>query len=382
MRYCKKCIMPDTRPETVFNEEGICDACVSAEKKHAAIGGIDWKKREKEFVEILDRYRSDGSWYDCVIPVSGGKNSCFQAYVMKYKYGMHPLCVNFVPCAVTDVGQKNLLFLRDMGFDLVQIAADRKTYREMVRVGYFKLGDCCWPEHIGIFTAPFRVAYQYKVPLIIYGENSQFEYGGPAADRTSNVLNRRWLEQFAMMGYRLSDLVRNEGFDENSLKAFKYPTDEELKEVGVTSLFLGYYMKWDNHEQYLTLKDLGFHVNPGGPVEGQYLDYENLDCKFIGGLHEYLKYVKYGYGRSTDQMCFEIRHGRMTRPEAVRLVSQYEGKVPWKYVPEFLEYLNITKEEFVATLDRFTNKKIFLCDDNGKLVKDKDGNLVRRYPVV
>jgi len=379
VRYCKKCIMPDTRPETVFNDEGVCDACVSAERRHT--GDIDYVQREKDFRSVLDRYRSDGSRYDCIIPVSGGKNSCFQAHTMKYRFGMNPLCVNFVPCAQTEVGQKNLIFLRNMGFDLIQISSNLKVYRELTRIGFLKLGDSCWAEHIGIFTAPFRVAYQYKVPLLIWGENPQFEYGGPASQRDNPGLDQNWLQEFQMLGYRLSDLA-NDGINMNDLKSLTYPTDEELKDVGVTGLWLGHYIKWDNREQYEMMRDLGFSVNPDGPVEGQYLDYENLDCKFIGGLHEYTKYIKYGYGRSTDQMCFEIRSGRMTREEAVAKVADYEGKIPWKYVPEFLEYIKITEKEFLDNLDRFTNRKIFLCDENGKFEKDSEGNPIKKYPVV
>src|SRR5262245_52485224 len=128
MRYCKKCIMPDTRPETVFNGEGVCDACISCATKY---NGIDWQEREKELRDILERYRGDGSKYDCIVPVSGGKNSCFQAYTMKYRFGMEPLCVNFVPCSLTETGRKNLDFLRDMGLDIVHVAPNRKVYREM-----------------------------------------------------------------------------------------------------------------------------------------------------------------------------------------------------------------------------------------------------------
>lgn len=377
VRYCKKCIMPDTRPETVFDGEGVCDACRSAEKKRS---GIDWKKREAELWGVLERYRSHGSWYDCIVPVSGGKNSCFQAYVMKHRFKMNPLCVNFVPCDVTETGHKNLLFLRDMGIDLIQVAANRKVYREMVRVGFFKLGDCCWPEHIGIFTAPFRVAYQYRVPLLIWGENPHFEYGGPAAVRDGSVLDHKWLQEFQMLGYRLSDLAQTEGISMNDLKAFTYPSEEELSKTGVTGLFLGYYLKWDQNEQFQLMRKLGFNVNPGGPVEGAYNDFENLDCKWIGGLHDYMKYLKYGYGRATDQLCIEIRDGRLTREEAAKLVGQYEGRLPWKYVPDFLEFLKITREEFLGNLDRFTNKKLFETDSRGSLNKDKEGNPIKRHP--
>ncbi|HLF18623.1 MAG TPA: N-acetyl sugar amidotransferase [Candidatus Omnitrophota bacterium] len=364
--------MPDTRPEQVFDEHGICDACRSALRKKE----IDWAGREKEFIEVLERYRNkNGTWWDCIIPVSGGKDSCFQAYTMKYKYGMNPLCVNHVPCEMTEHGKENLLYLRELGFDVLFVSANRKAYREMVRKGFFDLGDSCWPEHIGIFTAPIRVAVQYKVPLVIWGENSQFEYGGPAAKRENNYLDRNWLEQFQMYGYRISDLYE-EGFDRKDLITFEYPSDKELKEVGVTGLFLGYYLPWNGAKNAEMMKSLGWKACPYGRVENAYFDYENLDCKWASGLHDYMKFLKYGYSRATDQLSLEIRRGNISRDKALRLARQYDGELPMRYILDFIKYLNITEEEFWATLDRFTNKKIFVCDAKGNLVKE-NGRLTK-----
>jgi N-acetyl sugar amidotransferase len=333
MIYCKECLMPTTRPEQVF-VDGVCDACHSAKDKHE---GIDWAARETEFREILDRYRGDGTKYDCIIPVSGGKDSFYQAITMRDKYGMTPLCVTHTPCELTEVGAKYLTFLRDQGFDLVQISGNRKTYRELVRIGFFKLGDCCWPEHIGIFTVPARVAVNYNIPRLIWGENSQFEYGGPATHKENNFLDRNWLEQFQMSGHRLSDVV-HDGIDLNDIKTLHYPSDEDIRRVGVTGLFLGYFEKWDSKRNTDLCLSLGWNKKPDGPVEGAYNDIENLDCKWIGGLHDYMKFIKYGYGRATDQLCIEIRAGRMTRNEAIEALKQTdEGKVPWKYTPDFLE---------------------------------------------
>ena len=373
--YCTRCIVPSSRPEQTFTD-GVCDACLSAEDKHS---NIDWNKRRKEFVEILDRYRGTGANYDCIIPVSGGKDSCSQALIMRDEFGMNPLCVTHTPCDLTEVGRKNLDFLRDLGFDLIQISANRKHYRELVRVGFFKLGDCCWPEHVGIFTAPIRLAVNYRIPLIIWGENSQFEYGGPASKKDDPVLDKNWLEQFQMSGYRVSDLV-HEGIDLNNVKTFIYPTDEELKDVGVTGLFLGHYTKWDSKANADRVIDLGWHKNPDGPVEGAYNDIENLDCKWIGGLHDYMKFLKYGYGRATDQLCIEIRAGRMSRQEAiVALAESSEGDVPFKYLHDFLEYIGISEAEFFENLDLFTNKRLFRTDQSGQLIKDNMGNLTPLY---
>lgn len=373
MRYCRKCIMPDTRPEIVFNDVGVCDACVSSERKAKE---IDWEGREKDFLNILERYRSKDGNYDCIIPVSGGKDSCYQAYTMKYKYGMNPLCVNHVPCEMTDLGHKNLLFLRDLGFDLIQVGANRKVYREMVKVGFHKLGDCCWPEHIGIFTAPVRVAVQYKVPLIIWGENSQLEYGGPAHARESQILDRRWLEEYQMLGYRINDLVQD-GLEIKDLKVFEYPTDLELTQVGVTGLFLGYFTKWDGRKNMELMKSMGWQANSDGPCEGTYTDYENLDCKWIGGLHDYLKFVKYGYGRATDNACIDIRNNRMTRLEGFRLAKKHEGKIPRKYLQDFLSLIQCTEKQFQDTVDRFTNRYIFKRDADRSFLRDEHGDLIK-----
>lgn len=365
--------MPDTRPEIVFNEDGVCDACISAKRKDR---DIDWIKREEEFRQILDQYRSKNGNYDCIVPVSGGKDSCYQAYTMKYKYGMNPLCVNHVPCEMTEVGHRNLLFLRDLGFDLIQVGANRRAYRQMVRVGFHKLGDCCWPEHIGIFTAPVRVAVQYGVPLIIWGENSQLEYGGPAHARESRVLNRRWLEEYQMLGYRISDLV-DDGLDPRDLRVFQYPEDAELQSVGVTGLFLGYFTRWDGRSNMEMMKAMGWNPNPDGPCEGTYTDYENLDCKWIAGLHDYMKFVKYGYGRATDNACIDIRNGRLTRLEGFKLAKEYEGKIPRKYLNDFYNLIDCDEEQFMATIDRFTNKYIFERDADSRFIRDENGDLIK-----
>lgn len=374
MQYCTKCIMPITRPEQVFDERGICDACNSAVLKHHE---IDWNKRRKEFKRILERYRNkDGDWWDCIVPVSGGKDSCYQAIRMRDEYGMHPLCVNHVPCGPTDLYYEHAHFLRDQGFDLITVGCNKQMYRKMVRKGFSDLGDSCWPEHIGVFTAPVRVAVQYKVPLLIWGENSQFEYGGPAHKRENNYLDRNWLEQFQMYGYRISDLY-DEGFSKTELLGLTYPSDEEITRIGVTGLFLGYFEEWSGPRNVAFVKQLGWRPNLDGPVEEAYHDYENLDCKWASGLHDYMKFIKYGYARATDQLCIAIRTGEMDREKAIKMVRNYEGKVPMKYIPDFLEYTGFSEKEFYETLDRFTNRSLFLTDDDA-LIRDENGNLIKR----
>jgi len=178
------------------------------------------------------------------------------------------------------------------------------------------------------------------------------------------------------MGFRVSDLY-DEGFSKKELLAFAYPSDNELRESGVTGLFLGYYLKWNTAEHAKKMIDLGWNVNPDGPVEGAYYNYENLDCKWIAGLHDYLKFLKYGYGRATDQLCIEIRNGRMGREKALRMVKNYEGKLPKKYLQDFIDFIGCTEQEFYETLDKFTNRKVFSTDKNGDFIRDENGDLIK-----
>ncbi|HID72309.1 TPA: N-acetyl sugar amidotransferase, partial [Candidatus Micrarchaeota archaeon] len=242
--YCTKCVMPNTKPDLTFDDESVCDACRSQGTKDKE---IDWEAREKELRKILEQYRSkDGSNYDCIIPVSGGKDSTYQVWLMKEKYGMNPLCVTFEPTQMTPLGMKNLENLRRIGVDLISIEKNPNVYKAMGKECFRRVGDHEWPNHVGIFTAPVRIAVSMKIPLLIWGENSQKEYGGPAASRDSNTLDRRWLEEFGgLLGNRVEDMIGVDGITKQDLIMYTYPTDEELKAVGTTGLFLGYYHKWN-----------------------------------------------------------------------------------------------------------------------------------------
>jgi len=223
------------------------------------------------------------------------------------------------------------------------------------------------------------MAVQAKIPLIVWGENSQLEYGGPKVSRMKNILDRRWLEEFGgLLGYRTEDIVGVDGITKEDLVSYTYPSDEELKEAKITSVFLGYYFKWDARTQLEIVKKHGFSVKEDGPVEGTYLNYEKIDDN-MEVIHSYLKFVKFGLGRATDHACTDIRNGRLTREEAVKLVNQYDGKYPKKAVAEFLEVFKISKEEFDNVVDSFTNKDIFLTDKNGKFLREADGSLIKKY---
>lgn len=378
LRLCSRCVMPDTKPDLHFNEAGVCHACQAYESRPS----VDWNARRKELEQVLVRYRRTDGYWDCVVPVSGGKDSTYQALKMR-QLGMRPLLVNAATCYMSEVGRRNLDNLKELGFDVLEFHPSRKIRRVLNRIGLTQVGDISWPEHVSIFTIPVRVAVNYKIPLLIWGENSQNEYGGPASAAENNTLDRRWLEEFGgLLGLRVSDLVGIEGITQADTTPYVYPADDELKSVGVTGLFLGYYIPWDGFTNTMLSQNNGWEAWPN-VVEGSALDYENLDNIFHG-IHDYFKFLKFGYGRATDHVCMQIRRGRLSREDALDIVKARDGKFPWTYLGVPLEKslgsIGMTVEEFQKICDRFTNKKIFKVDAKGQLIKDANGNLIRLEP--
>jgi len=381
IRYCNNCLYPETKPDLTFNEKGVCSACIAAEQKHE---GIDWKQREKDFHEIISHFKipEGKTGYDCLIPVSGGKDSTYQAYFMKEVCGLNPLCVCFETTAVTELGQRNLDNLSDMGIDVIHFKKNHVAYKKMVVESFKRVGDEMWPNHIGIFTIPVLVAVKFNIPLIIWGENPQQEYGGPNLDSVKNrILNRKWLEEFGgLLGNRIQDMVGVDGITEKELTPYFYPSDEDIQRVGVTGIFLGHYFFWDARKQLEVVKKYGFAVKEDGPIEGTYTNYENIDEKLVS-LHDYLKFVKYGFGRASDHACIDIRNKRITREEGVKLVKQYDGKYPHYGIGEFVKYSGMNQKEVDVIIDSFTNPILFAQDEEGNFKRDVDGNLIRNFEV-
>lgn len=368
--------MPHTKPDLRIDDEGVCNACRSYEKRT----DVDWDARAVELKEVTDRYRSkDGSQWDCIVPVSGGKDSTYQVIRM-LQLGMNPLCVTATTCHLSEIGRKNIQNIKDLGVDYVEFSPNPVVRRKLNRIGLTDVGDISWPEHVGIFTIPVRAAVQYNVPLIVWGENSQNEYGGPAAAADNNVLTRRWLEEFGgLLGMRVSDLVGIDGIEQRHLIPYSYPTDEELARVGVTGIFLGHYLPWDGYANALISQAFGF-TSVSTTVEGSIVNYENLD-NLQTGIHDYFKFLKFGFGRSTDIACLHVRRDRITRQDALQMVKLHDGKFPWTYlgvpIEQILEPLGMSIDEFIEICDRFTNKAIFKADRRGNLIKDRHGNLAK-----
>ncbi|URM15292.1 N-acetyl sugar amidotransferase [Vibrio splendidus] len=376
MKYCTSCMYPETKPDLWFNEEGKCSACINFEERTE----IDWEERKSEFEAITNKYKSiDGSNYDCIIPVSGGKDSTYQV-IRVLQAGLNPLCVTAETDSLSEIGRRNLENLKRLGVDHVNVTTNPKVRRKLSRLALREVGDIQWAEHVTIFTIPIQVAVEKNIPLIIWGENSQHEYGGPAAAAENNVLDRRWLEEFGgMLGMRITDLIGQDDITRRDLIPYFYPSDEDLKRVGVTGIFLGYYFPWDGYNNTLVAQAYGFESYPT-PTEGSFVNYENLD-NYYHRVHDYFKYIKYGFGRATDQANNHIRRGRLDRRDIVDFLKENDGNYPDVYLGRSLESvldeIDMSKEEFDEICDRFTNKKLFKTDRKGNLVRDTKGNLTK-----
>lgn len=378
MIYCRNCLLPDSKPDLRLDENDICAACRSFERR----ADVDWRDRSKDFLRLVQDFGKNPSPYDCVVPVSGGKDSTYQVLKVK-SLGLNPLAVTSQTCDLTPIGRRNIDNLRALGVDHINVAPDPKIRAKLNRVGLTTVGDISWPEHVGIFTIPVRVAVWLKIPLVVWGENSQNEYGGPEEAAANAVLDRRWLEEFGgLLGLRVRDIPQIDDMSETDLFLYTYPDDQELQELGLRGLFLGHFFPWDGLSNALAAQANGFETM-GKAIEGSMVDYENLD-NYQTGIHDYFKFLKFGFGRVSDIASLHIRRGRLTREDGLRLVKGREGLFPWTYlgkpIEEILEPLGMSVADFTVVCDQFTNRDLFVTDPTGELIKDASGNLTKiRY---
>ena len=377
MRFCTKCVTPNTRPDLRFNDQGVCDACQSLEKKY---NQIDWSQKRHEFETLLSEYKNTNPLkYDCIVPVSGGKDSFYTLYWAKVVYGLNPLCVVFEPTLPTEIGRQNLENISKLGVDLIHFKRNPIVYDKLIMEGFKRVGDMEWANHMGIWSMPVHIAIKFNIPLILWGESPQMEYGGAetVSEINKRIFNEDWLNDYGCLnGLRPQDLVSDElGITLNDLQLYIYPSKEEVANWGGLGVFMGYYFPWNNKEQLNIIEKIGWQRKIGR-IEIAYTDHQKLDCLSMN-LHDYLKYCKYGYGRATDSASYDIRNGYISREEGVRLAEKYDTIYPKEAVEIFCDHFGITQKYFDELSDNFTNRSIFLTH-KGRFVRDIDGSLVMK----
>lgn len=338
---CITCIYPETKPDLYF-ENGECSACRSF--KHRP--NINWVQRKDELFQLLDRFHGE-----CIVPSSGGKDSTYQV-IKLLELGADPLVVTATTCHLTPIGRRNIENLSRYA-RTIEITPNASVRAKLNRFGLELVGDISWPEHASIFSVPFQAAVAFDRPLIFYGENPQNQYGGPMGSEEAKQMTQRWTQEYGgFLGLRPSDFVGMEGIQERHMRSYEFP-----KDIGKTEAhFLGQYLPWDSHENAKIAREHGMIQQL--PTPANWWDFENLDNAQTG-LHDYMMWRKYGYGRATAQLSVDIRNGLIDRDFALSYAEEHEHIFPEVYagvrIEEVLDNINMTREELDKIIDQYTN---------------------------
>jgi N-acetyl sugar amidotransferase len=378
MRYCLRCCYPENaQPTIIFDEAGVCSGCRLLESRPT----INWEERGRWLKELLEEYkakaRAANSPYDCIIPVSGGKDSTYQVYLMKKMYGMNPLLVTYNHLFNTKVGLRNLEnMVRQFSCDLVRFSSNPDSVRKIARYMLEKVGDVTWHYHAGIMTFPIQMAVRYKIPLMIWGEEGFSELTGMFNQDDMVEFTKKKRQEHDMRGFEPEDLINDPDcpLERKDLAPFLYPSDAEIEALGLRGIYLSNFMPWNGkkHAEQM-IKEYDFET--ARERDRTFNVYDKVDDIHANGVHDYLKYLKFGYGRATDDASTEIRHGRMTREEGIDMVVKHDPVRP-RDLDLLLEFVGITEAQFEGLVEHLRDGRIWQKDPaSGKWrTKDHIGN--------
>lgn len=352
IRYCRNCVLPDTRPGLTFDTEGVCSGCRGHEQKKR----IDWVKRKRDFQSLVRQVKSRRRGFDAVVPVSGGKDSTWQI-VKCLEYGLRILAVTWRTPARTELGQRNLENLVRLGVDHIDYTVNPEVERRFTYKALTRVGDSALPMHMALYAIPLRVAVSFRIPLVVWGESPHMEYGGSEKDRQINSLDRNWFKRHGILQDTSAADWVGPDLTAKDLEPYFLPTDREFRQSGVRSVFLGYYFPWDPEESFRVARQHGFQVRTEGPKTGYY-NYADIDCDFIS-VHHHFKWLKFGFTRLFDNLAVEIRNGRLTREKALEIIAQRGDQTPKEDIRKLCSYLNISSRDYAAIEEKFRNRKIW-----------------------
>ena len=373
--YCKRCVISNQRPASTpefkntadrkirtmaIDEEGVCDSCRFGDIKDQ----IDWNEREEQLLALLDQHRSKDGSYDCLVPGSGGKDSCMQAHVLKYKYGMHPLTVTWPPILYTDIGWKNFKAWLDVGgFDNISFNQNGKVMKLLTRLSIENLLHPFQTFILGQKNLGPKLALKFGIPLVFYGEN-EAEYGNPIADNNKSLRDKAYhsmknFDEIRLAGLPIKQIMSEYNVELADLKAYLPAEASDYDKCPVDVHYLGYYLKWTPQEAYYyAVEHTGFEANPFR-TEGTYSKYNSLDDK-IDGFHYYTTWIKFGIGRATYDSAQEVRNKHITREDAVALVKRFDGEFPAKFFHEVMDYIGMKPDHFMQLCDKFRSPHLWM----------------------
>jgi N-acetyl sugar amidotransferase len=367
MKYCKNCLQTDTRPNTIFDENGICPAC----NYFYSLKSIDWDERRKELDEIVEfGNRHNHSGYDCIIGVSGGKDSTRQAKFVREVLKMRPLlvCLSYPPEQLSNRGARNISNLIKLGFDCISIYPAPKVWKKLMRKAFMQYANWCRSTELALFSSVPRFAIAYQLPLIWWGENAALQLGDLGVMGVSGGDGNKLKHMNTLQGGDITWLLSAD-IEKRNILQYCYPPDEEMVDANLRIVFLGYYWKdWSllDNADFSTLYGLDVRDEPPWDI-GDPFGVTALDEDWVV-MNQMVKYLKFGFGRTTDYVNEEIRKGSITMDEGIELVRKYDDKCSDNYIKSFCDYIEITIDEFWKVVDEFVNKDLFIKDRDGRWV--------------
>jgi len=346
--------MPDTRPGIRFSEDGLCWSCVTHDRRKS----VDWEARRAELEAIAEKYRgSNGDYYDCIVTVSSGKDSYHQVDTMKNRLGFNPLLVSIDNFSWTETGRYNARNMSDVfGCDLHLLSLSRRTAKRMFRKAFEHQLIPCWYWDRAVYTYPLQVAIRLGIPLIVYGENINYEYGGSQTEETYSAIDQIRNDVVKPVPW---DVWLDDEISMKDLNPLVNPGVDEIREAGLDPIYLSYFAPWDGYENFKRMRDkFGFRsLDEEWSREGLSENYDQIDT--IGyNVHPWFKFIKFGHQHNTDVLSMWVRSGRMTREEAVEKVKDREHVLDPRMLADFLEFTGYTETEFWEVVDRFANREI------------------------
>ena len=362
MRYCTHCILPDTRPNTSLDESGRCSAATIEQKR-----AIDWTSRHRAFRRLAAEAKARRAPYDCVIPVSGGKDSTWQV-VTCLEHDLHPLAVTWRPPGRTGIGRRNLDNLISLGVDHIDYSINPHVEKRFMALALERIGQPAAPMHMALFSIPLTIAVRFGIPLVVWGENSAFEYGGRQALRDEHELTDEWIEHYGVTGGTAAEDWVGSQLSRQDLTPYRGPDAAGLRAAGVRPIFLGSYFLWDPRLTCEVASAHGFARDERGPRTGLW-DFADIDDEFIS-VHHHLKWYKFGLTRLMDNLAFEIRHGRLSRDEAIEILRRKGNPPPHDDIAAYCGYLDLPVDRFYEIVERFRNRDIWTRRDGVWIIED------------
>ncbi len=353
IHWCSNCLTMSTRPRITFDARGWCNACVWTEKKKT----LDWDSRQKELEALLNKHRRNDGTFDCIVPVSGGKDGSYVAYNLKHRYGMNPLAVTVTPALSLELGERNLRAFVESGYNHISINPAHEAMRTLNKTGFIEMGFPYYGWLIAIHTAVARAAIGFGVGLIFYGEDGEVEYGGSTETSKNPIYDVHYQKKVYLEG-GYEKVLATSGVPKQDLYLFRFPGDDELKSHPIQLTHWSYFENWDPYRNYLVAKEQCGLTEATDSNAGTFTNFSQND-QALYALHTYLMYVKFGFGRANQDACIEVRRGAMDRSQAVNLVRLYDGHYPEEFMSLYLEYYQMTQTEFDEVIDRYVNQELF-----------------------